>query len=468
MKRALLLPLAAAILLAGCQTTPTDPPKLDLPPATVQKLDLDRWWTAFGDPDLDRLVDEALANNLDLATAMTRIDQGRAGVLLASSNQYPSANLNAGPSRQRFSELGGMAPPTNPQTTHNLSLTASYELDLWGQYRNATEAARRDLLSTRYARETVQAAVAAEVARSYYALLAADAELAFLRDTLKLRDDTVVLQRDRFEAGVVGELDLRQAEAERAAVAGDIAAVERIVSAYESALAVLAGRPPRAVYEARILRDFGAARYLAVPELPSGLPSDLLERRPDIKQAEARLAAAAMRIDVARADYYPKVSLTGSYGTEASSFSNLFTGPAAIWSIAAGLVQPLFGLKAIEANVEAKTAARDEAVTIYRQTVQQAFRDVRDSLAKLRTAREAYAAQAERYAKLRQVLELAELRYRSGYSAYLEVLDAQRQQIAARTREIVAARDVRLAMVDLAQALGGGWDRKAFDEMAQR
>lgn len=464
----ILAALALAGLVAGCQTTPTEPPKLDLPPATVATLDLDRWWKAFGDPDLDRLVDEALANNLDLATALTRIDQARSVVLLSSSSLYPGVDLTLGPSRQRYSELGGQAPPNNPQTTHSISLQASYELDLWGKFRTGTEAARRDLLSTRYARETVQASVAAEVARNYYSLLAADAELMFLRDTLKLREDTVVLQRDRFEGGVVGELDLRQAEAERASVAGNVAAVERLVSGYESALAVLTGRPPRAVYEARILRDVTLVRYVAVPELPSGLPSDLLERRPDIKQAEARLAAAAMRIDVARADYYPRVSLTGFYGSEATSFSSLFTGPAAIWGLAAGLVQPLFGLKAIEANVEAKTAARDEAVTLYRQAVQNAFRDVRDALANLRTARAALAAQSDRQAKLRQVQELAELRYRAGYSAYLEVLDAQRQLIDARTREIIAARDLRLALVDLATALGGGWDRAAFDATAQR
>jgi multidrug efflux system outer membrane protein len=197
-----------------------------------------------------------------------------------------------------------------------------------------------------------------------------------------------------------------------------------------------------------------------VPAIPAGLPSDMLQRRPDIRNVELQLAASNRRIDVARADYFPSVSLTGSYGSESGALRNLFSGPALIWSIAASLAQPLIGLKAIEANVEAKTAARDQLVVSYQQTVQTAFKETHDALIASQTTRDAFTAQTERREKLQRALDLATLRYRSGYSPYLEVLDAQRQLLQAQTLQILAARDVRLSVVDLAKALGGGWEYK--------
>jgi multidrug efflux system outer membrane protein len=283
-----------------------------------------------------------------------------------------------------------------------------------------------------------------------------------LRDTLKLRDESVSLQRERFEAGVAGQLDLRQAEAERAAVVANIATAQRAAGLLEAALAVLAGRTPREVFAPAVERGDSARRLLAVPEIPEGLPSGLLERRPDVRRIEAELAAASLRIDAARADYFPSLSLTGFLGSESAALRNLFSGPAFAWSIGAGLLQPLIGLKAIEANVEAQQARREEALVVYRQTVQLAFRETHDALVVNRTAREALAAQAQRREQLAQALELADLRYRSGYSGYLEVLDAQRQLLQAQTLEIDAARDARNALVDLARALGGGWSPESF------
>lgn len=460
--RSLLAAIAVALGLAACQTTPTAPPSLDLPAATLPQppIDLDRWWTAFGDPALDRLVGEALAFNLDLAAAITRIDLARANVLLAQSDLFPSVNLQVGASRSRVTEVGSQPMPAgfDPlSNNHRVGIAAAYELDLWGKYRTQTQAARQTLLATQYARETVRAAVAAEVARAYFSLLAADAELALLRDTLKLREDAVGLQKDRFEGGVVGELDLRQAEAERAAVAANVAYVERAVRLYEAGLASLAGRSPREVFAPAVARGETAQRLLAVPTIPDGLPAGLLERRPDVRRIEAELEAASLRIDAARADYFPSIALTGFLGSESAALSSLFSGPAVAWSIGAALVQPLIGLKAIEANVEAQTARREEAIVAYRQVVQSAFREAHDALVVNRTARDALAAQARRRAELAKALELADLRYRSGYSGYLEVLDAQRQLLQAQTLEIDAARDARNALVDLAKALGGGW-----------
>ena len=460
MRKTLIVALLAA--LGGCATTtPTAPPAVDIPEATLADVHLERWWTSFSDPALTALIDEALAHNLDLQVAMARIDLARAQVTATQSDLYPSANLGVTAGRSRASQVGSIPIPSGISTTSNdfrVALGVSYEVDLWGKYRTATRAAQNDLLATQYARETVQTVVAAETARAYFGLVAADAELRLLRDTLKLRDETVALQTDRAQAGIIGEYDLAQARAERAAVLSNIATTERSVAQFESALAVLTGRSPRDVFAPQVVRTETEASLLNVPTVPAGLPSDLLERRPDVRQLEKSITAASLRIDRARADYFPSVVLTGALGSESAALSNLFSGPAAIWSLAAGLAQPLFNLKSIEANVEAQTARRQELNVNYQQTVQGAFKDVHDALAANDTTRRALAAQAERSANLQRAYNLSDLRYRSGYSPYLEVLDAQRELLQAQTLQILAARDVRLALVDLAKALGGGWE----------
>ena len=455
--------VAAGIALAGCTTTPTTPPALEVPAgnAAANDIVLDRWWTVFDDPRLTGYVDEALAHNLDLAAAMARIETARAQVLLAQADLYPSVNLGVGAARTRSTQVGTnpLPPGFSPLSTdYQVALQASYEVDLWGKYRTATEAARRELLATRYARETVKKEVDADVARTYFQLLAADAQLELLRDTLRTREETVNLQRDRYQGGVIGEYDLAQAEAERAAVVSDIATTQNAAAQLESALAVLLGRSPRDVYEPQLAHDATVARLVGVPAIPADLPSNVLERRPDVQQAEQQLAAASLRIDRARADYFPSLSLTGSLGTESGALKNLFTGPGLIWGIGANLLQPLIGLKAIEANVQAATARRAEVEIGYRQVVQGAFRDTHDALAASTNLRDALSAQGLRAERLARALELADMRYRAGYSPYLEVLDVQRQLLQAQTLQIAAARDARIAVVNLAKALGGGWD----------
>jgi multidrug efflux system outer membrane protein len=459
--------LALVAAIAGCSTTPTAPPAVELPASTAGELHLEHWWTSFNEAPLNALIDEALGHNLDLDAAIARIDTARAQVKLAQSDLYPSLNLGIDATRSRSTQVGVIPLPNGIPPTANdyrVGLNASYEVDLWGKYRTATRAAQSDLLATQYARETVRTVVAAEVARTYFNLLAADAQLKLLQDTLSLREQTVTLQTDREQAGVIGNYDLSQAKAERAAVAADIATAQRAVTQYESALAVLAGRSPRDVFMPVVARGDSLADLLSVPVVPAGLPSDMLERRPDVRQVEKQLAAASLRIDRARADYFPSLSLTGAFGSESSALHELFSGPALIWSIGAGLVQPLIGLKAIEANVDAQTARREELVVNYRQTVQGAFKDAHDALAANQTMRDALKAQTERKENLQQAYDLSDMRYKSGYSPYLEVLDAQRQLLQAQTLQILAARDVRLALVDLAQALGGGWDYESAVE----
>src|SRR5438105_7174479 len=451
---------ALAMALFGCATTPTAPPKLDLPATVDNAPPLTRWWTTFSDPTLDKLVDEALASNLDLAAAMARVESARAQVKLSQADLFPTVDLGVDANRTRFSQQVPTLPPgISPiLNDYKIGLQVSYDVDLWGKFRTATRAAQNDLLASQYAQDTVRTVVAADTARFYFNLLAADAQLAVLQDTLKTRDESVALQTDRYQAGIIGNYDLGTAQAERAAVAGDVATAQRAVAEFESALAVLLGRSPRQVFTPELSRNVAMSWATSIPTIPSGLPSDILARRPDIRQAEAQLAAANMRIDVARADYFPSVSLTGTYGTEAAAVKSLFSGPALIWSIGAAIAQPIIGFKAIEANVEAKSAARNELIVGYTKTVQGAFHDAHDALSANETTRAALAAQTERKDRLSEVLELSDLRYRSGYSPYLEVLDAQRQLLQAQTLQIVAARNVRLATVDVAKALGGGWD----------
>ena len=475
------LRIAALALLAatcaGCALqpapTPTAPPPLDLPSGSADSASapvLARWWTAFGDPTLDKLVDEALANNLDVRAAIARVDQARAQVRIAERDLYPSVDVRAGASRSRATEAGAFPQPGVPSVTSDfrVALQASYELDLWGKFRTSTRVAQAELAASQYARETVGTVVAADTARFYFNLLAADAQLAVLEETLQTRMKSVELQTDRMQAGLIGDYELGTAIAERAAVEADIALARRAIVEFESALAVLLGRSPREVFTPELKRNVTATWASAIPSIPAGLPSDLLARRPDIRQSEAQLAAASLRVDVARADYFPAISLTGALGHQAAALRNLVSAPALIWSIGASLAQPLLGLKAVEANVEAQRAARNERVVAYVKTVQSAFHDAHDALSANDTTRAALAAQTERRARLTQVLELSDMRYRAGYSPYLEVLDAQRQLLLAQTLQIIAARNVRLAVVDLAKALGGGWNADEAVVAAQR
>jgi len=260
---------------------------------------------------------------------------------------------------------------------------------------------------------------------------------------------------------------LKQAEAERSDVIANLARARQGIGLLEGALASLTGRPPRETFAPVVLRADASRSIFNVPELPEGLPSGLMERRPDVRRAEAILAASELRIQQARAAYYPSISLTGSYGSESASLADLFTGPAAIWRFGGALLQPLLGLKGIEANVQASQARRLESEVLYRQTIQVAFREVHDSLVVHRTAREILAAESARREQLNAVLEVARLRYDAGRTSFLEVLDAQRQLLQAETLRIAAARDTQLAIVAFAKALGGGWQPFDLPEAMQ-
>jgi len=460
--------IAIAVTLAGCAVTQPVPPKYDLPPGSATAAEnaaLEHYWTLFDDPVLDQLVDEALANNLDLKASLARIEAARANVLLAQSYLAPDINLNVDAGRNRISSVASPPLPFGTQVISNdfrVALNVSYELDVWGKYRSGSLAAANDLAASRYYRETVRITVASDVANAYFRLRAADAELVVLEDTLKARTEAVQLQRDRYDAGLIGQYDLKQSEAERSAVVADIARAEKAVGQLEAALATLTGRSPRAVFVPEVARGRTIEGVTSVPSLPSGLPSGLLERRPDIQRSEALLAASDLRIQQARANYFPAFNLTGDFGSDAAKIGNLFTSPAGIWGIGLGLVQPLLALKSIEAQVELAKANNDRAAVEYLQTVQNAFREVHDALVANRSARDVLAAETDRRNDLAIALEMANLRYNAGRTSYLEVLDAQRTLLAAETMRIGAARDARLSIVDFAKSLGGGWKPESY------
>lgn len=458
-----LIAVAAATALAACTTTGTKPPAVELPPldaATVR--DIDRWWLQFGDPQLTALIEETLAANLDLAIAVARIEEARAGLTVARSYLYPTIDGYGTADRSRRSDASANRFP-GPLINNDFGagLRASYEVDLWGRISSGADAATSTLLATRYNAETVRTVLAAQVATTYFTLLALDAELAISRSTLETRVESVQLQKLRYDAGLIGEYDLRLAEGERASVAASIPPLQRAIAQTEAALAVLAGRNARAVFAPVIAR--GASLHSTKsPEVPAGLPSDILARRPDVRQSEAQLAAASARIDEARAQYFPALTLTGLYGSESAELSDLFTGPALVWSVAGGLLQPVFNAGRISAQVDAATARRQQVEASYVQTVQSAFRDAHNALVAHRSARESYVLQEERREQFARALVLADARYKSGYVSYIDVLDTQRNLLEAERQRVLALREQRVALVDLYKALGGGWSPEKF------
>jgi outer membrane protein, multidrug efflux system len=454
--------LAAA--LAACATTETRLPVMELPASGAPSMPaIDRWWTQFNDPQLTALIEETLAANLDLRIAVARIEEARASLRLARSFRSPSLDADIVAARARRSNATEPRFP-GPLTAESYSagLNVAYEVDLWGRLAAGTAAAQASLLGTRYSAETVRTVLAAQVANAYFTLLGYDAELRLSRDTLATRIESATLQKERFDAGLIGDYELRLAEAERATVAASVPPLQRAVAQTEAALAVLAGRSARAVFAPVVTRSAELKVAAAEPAVPEGLPSDLLVRRPDIRQAEADLVAANARIDEARAQYFPMLSLTARLGSESSQLSDLFSGPALAWSVAGALFQPIFDAGRIASQVDAARSRREQAELAYVRAVQGAFRDTHDALVAHRSARESHAAQDDRRAQFAEALRLAELRYEAGYTSYLEVLDNQRNLLDADRARLVALRARQAALVDLYKALGGGWSPEQF------
>jgi multidrug efflux system outer membrane protein len=460
-KRSILLALIN-LSFAGCVVSRVDPgtPELPLPealPATSTTTTAlpDPWWTIFGDATLDALMQEALAHNTDVAVAAARVEEARAILRIANANRLPFLNVEGTATRTKdpafLTEAAGQ---DRHQTAYSVQGVVGYEVDFWGRYQRASEAARAQLLSTEFGREATKLSLTGEVARSYFGLIAAAEQLARARDTLASREESLRLERLRLDAGESDEFTFKRAEAEAAATRVAARQLELEVAQRTNALGVLLGRSPQSLVD-----DAISTQGIALPEgvaLPPEVPSAVLERRPDIGAAEAALIAAAADVGSARAQLFPSITLTGAFGSLSPELDDLFTEPFEAWSVVGGLVQPIFQGGRLRANVARTQALREQRRAEYARAVQNAFREVLDALKGQELIAHVREASAAQVASLSRATQLAELRYAQGDIAYLELLDVRRSLYQAQIDLVAAERDELLNTVDLALAMGGG------------
>ena len=387
------------VALLGCSVEPKyERPAVELPEAWKESAprfaEDGRWWRIYQDPELDKTIDEALASNGDLLVAVARVDEARALLSESRSFFWPRIDALAAASRDRTSERTAFAFPGVPNefSNYRAALQVSYEVDLFGRLRSDANAARAELEASEASREAVRLALAAQVARSYFSLRSLDEQVVLTRQTIALREDALGLQRRRLKGGVISEFELRQLEAEAAVVRAQLPPLEAAREREEVALTVLLGRSPKQVFEGKVVIRQAYDEMPGPPAVPSGMPSELLLRRPDLVAAERLLAASNARVGVARSEMFPRIALTGALGSESESLSNLFSGPSLIWSIAAGITQPIFAGGRLRARTDA-AEARDRAVLAqYQQTIRAAFGEVRAALIAQSRARETYDA----------------------------------------------------------------------------
>ena len=409
-----------------------------------------KWWDVFADEQLQALVKTATTENYDVRVAAARVLQAEAQLGITRADQYPSVDADVQAGGQRTPAAG----TTEARTAAAVLLRgrAAWELDFWGRFRRETEAARARLLSTRWGQRAVMSSLVSRVADSYFTLRALDLELDVSRRTLTSRKESLDLARIREQGGATSLVDVRQAEQLVYSAAATIVDFERLVEQQENLISVLVGGFPGAVTRGRDLTSQPHA-----PDVPAGLPSSLLERRPDIQGAEQDLIAANAEIGVARAAYFPSITLTGSGGVQSTALGALFSGGAGAWSAIAGLTQPLFTGGRTRSQVALAEARRTEAALGYEQIIKQAFREVSDALVGYRKAREFREQQELLLAAAQDGRRLADIRYRGGATSYLEVLDSETRLFDAE----LSLADARLSeltdFVELYRALGGGW-----------
>ncbi len=418
------------------------------------------WWELFQDERLQDLIRRALLDNRDVKLAVSRVREARAQFDATGAEQFPQIEGDAGFQRNQTSlaraqqfgvpGAGDRAGPTTNQFTATAGL--SFEIDLWGKLRRAGEAAQAALLAREWARRTVVLTLISEIARAYFDLQELDREREIAGRMLTTRQESRDLIRLRTLMGQSSTLDLRRAEQEVARAQAVIPDLERQTGQKENQLSLLIGRNP-----ATIVRGASFQDHPLSPDVPAGLPSALLERRPDILEAEQRLVAANADIGVAQAALFPAISLTGNFGAQSLAFSDLFVGPSRVWSLGPTITMPMFNAGRLQANVAVSRAKQEQALIAYEQTIQQAFREVEDALIAHHTIRKIRATREHLAAVSRETLQLAQLEYLNGNASYLDVLAAQRETFDADVALVRTQRDQRSAVVQLYKALGGGW-----------
>ena len=409
------------------------------------------WWQVFQDPQLQELIRTALKQNYDLQLATERINAARAQVAIARSRLFPQVQGNAD-----FS--GGKE--HNFQTKSNfllLTADAAFQLDFFGRLRRATEASRAELLATEDSRQTVILTLVSDVASAYFALLQLDLQLQITRETVKTQQDSVKLTNLRVEHGVATRLDVLQAQQVLDSANAQIPDLERRIAQEENAISILLGNYPQAVPRGRALVE-----QPLPPEVPPGMPSSLIERRPDIREAEQVMVAANAEIGVAKAQFFPQIALTGSGGGSfgrSSAFSSLMGSQIGIWSYGAQVSQPIFTGGALRGNLRAAESQHQQALISYRQTIQRAFGDVSDALIGYEKLHQVRVRQEDTVKDLQESVRLSEMRYKGGTTTYLEVLDGQRSLFSAELTLAEARGTEYQSLVQLYRALGGGWQQ---------
>ena len=451
--------LTAAFALAGCTVGPDYVrPSSTLPeaPQAAAKAETPvnpTWWTLFDDADLDALVEQTLIANQDLQAAVARLEAAEAAAREAGADYAPTVNLETNSSRNQTSGQTGLGKITGPLSYNDqrAALSLNYEIDLWGRIRRNNEAARADLLASRFGRDSLRLTLVGQVASEYLNLRSLDGQIDVTVQTLNSRQESLKIVQARIKAGTASELDLTQAESSLNLAQAQLGELHRLRALSESQIGLLSGRPGLKIASA------GLDKLPLPPIPPAGLPSALLEARPDIRQAEERLIAANARIGVAKAAYYPTISLTGALGGESESLSNLLSSSANIWSAAIGLTMPIFDAGRTSARVDQATAAQKETLANYRKTVQTAFKEVNDAIVGLHHYADEEGAYSAQVGAAQRALDIAQIRYAAGYSGYMDLLDAQRTLNSAQLQYLTSRKSRLGAAVDLFKAIGGGW-----------
>ncbi len=464
--------LAAVSLLAlsACAVGPKyQRPETEVPQAFRYTLDGNEarsiadlgWWEMYRDPVLQGLIEEALRSNQDLRIAYARVERARALVGVASADFWPQIGLSAaaGYGQQNAKNY---VPGQGPSGNFSLNLGMSWELDIWGRVRNATDSAKAELMATEEFRRGVVLSLVSNVAQAYAELMELDVELEVARRNTTTRQGTLDLFTKRSQGGVGNDLEVNQARADLAVTAAAIPATERLIALKESQLCVLLGRPPGPIPRAK------APTMQTAPKLPMGVPAALLERRPDVRAAEDRVMSATSNVGVAIANRLPKLSLDGVIGLAGATLPSTFSATGFLWNAGAGLLAPIFEGGRLAAQEEATWAQLDEWIAYYRQQVLTAWQEVNDAAVSVRKFGEVATQQEIQVTAARTAERLARLRYEGGVSAYLEVLDAQRSLFNAELTLAQSNRDQLVAMVNLYKALGGGWKEKVPDQPGQQ
>ena len=453
------------LLFSGCAVGPNyKKPAVPVPPeyrglsldqagkSTVASFGDEKWFDAFQDETLRDLIQTALKQNYDVRIAAARILEARAQLGITRADQLPSVSAGVSANDQRSPQTARF--PSFETSATQVSASLAWELDFWGKFRRATESARASLLSEEWAQRQVISSLVSDVASAYFELRELDLELEISRRTLESRKGSLRLTQILADGGATSMLDVRQAEQLVFTAAANIPDLERRIEQQENFISILLGRNPQAIGRGRQLVDQPHAL-----EVPAGLPSSLLERRPDIRQAEQQLIATNALIGVAKADYFPQISLTAVGGYQSSALSSLFSGPAGLWTIGGSAVQPLFEGGRIRNGVRLAEARTQEATLFYERTVQQAFRDVSDSLVGYRKNQEFRIQQEQLTHSAEEAQKLSNMRYKGGATSYLEVLDSDTRYFSAQLSLAQAQLRELQSLVQIYRSLGGGWQQ---------